>query len=335
MDKVDTERLTKMMRAVMLVPGPDGMANAEVRQVPKPLAAAGEALVRVHAAGLNRGELLQRRRMAPGAPQPNGGEFAGEVVALGEGATGTTVGQRVMGHWRGAQAEYISVDTRLLVPIPDRVDWVAAGGWLNVYATAHDALVSAGRLRAGEAVLVAGAGSGVGVAALQIARLLGATPILGTSRDAAKLAAVGRFGLTQGFVPGPGLAAELKAATGGRGVDVLVDLVGAPVFGAGLQAMAVRGRYVSVGRTGGTKAELDLELVASQRLEIIGTTFRTRSKLERIAVVQAAVRDLLPALADGRLDPAIAATFPMEDIERAHAAMAEDRHVGKLVLTIA
>jgi len=322
------------MKAVLFVPRPGGAA-VQVGEVEKPVPGAGEVLVRVRAAGLNRGELVVRQGLVSGAPQQTGIEFAGEVAALGAGASRLKAGERVMGHWRGGQAQFVAVDERLLVPVPQRLSWAQAGAWLNVFTTAHDAIVTNGQLRRGESILVNAASSGIGVAALQIARLLGAKPILASSRSRAKLEKLAAYGMDIGVEAGTGEAAAISQATGKKGVDVLIDSVGGPEAQRALESMAVLGRWVSVGRLAGNTGAIDLDLLAFKRVKLIGVTFRTRTKEERIACVQRCAEDLLPALADGRIGPVVHATFPMAEVTAAHAAMARNEHIGKLVLEIA
>jgi NADPH2:quinone reductase len=322
-----------MMRAVMFVPRPSG-AVAEVQEVPTPVPAPGEALIKVRAAGLNRGELIVRNSLKSGTPQPTGIEFAGEIAALGAGATRFKVGERVMGHWRGGQAEYVAADERLLVPVPPRLSWIEAGAWLNVFVTAHDAIVTNAGLKAGESILVNAASSGIGVAALQIAKLLRANPIIGSSRSPAKLEKLRKFGMQVGVVADSGGAAAIAEATGGKGVDVLIDSVGGNVLQQNLEAMAIRGRIISVGRLAANTGEIDLDLLALRRVKLIGVTFRTRTKEERIDCVQRCATDLWDGLADGRLQPEVYRSFRMEDVKTAHECMERDEHIGKLVIEI-
>jgi len=319
------------MKAVVFVPRAGG-AVVEVRDIPRPSPQAGEVLVRVKAAGLNRGELAVRKALVSGEPQQSGIELAGEVASLGEGARRFKPGDRVMGHWRGGQAEYAALDERLLVPIPRRLSWIEAGAWLNVFTTAHDAIVTNAGLKKGESILVNAASSGIGVAALQIARFLGGKPVIGSSRSEAKLEKLKAYGMEVGVRAGD--AGSIRDATGKKGVDVLIDSVGGGTLQANLEAMAVLGRMVSVGRLGGNTGDIDLDLLAFKRVKLIGVTFRTRSKEERIACVRRCEEDLWQALADGKLHPVVHRTFRMDDIAAAHEAMERDEHVGKLVLEI-
>ena len=178
------------------------------------------------------------------------------------------------------------------------------------------------------------ASSGIGVAALQIARLLGAKPVIGSSRSAAKLEKLRPYGLQAGVLADSGSAEAIAAATGGKGVDVLIDSVGGAALQQNLAALAVRGRMVSVGRLASNSGEIDLDLLALKRIRLIGVTFRTRSKEERIECVQRCVADLWQALADGRLQPVVHRSFRMGDVKAAHDYMERDEHIGKLVIEI-
>lgn len=323
------------MKAVVYVPGPAG-ASVEVHELPAPVPAAGEALVRVMAAGLNRGELAVRAKLLAGPPQQGGIEFAGEVAALGPGAAGVSVGDRVMGHWRAGQAEYVTADARLLVPVPPSLGWIEAAAWLNVFTTAHDAIVTNGRLRTGEAVLVNAASSGIGTAAVQVARAMGAGRVLASSRSPAKLA---RLREALGFdvavdASDPGWPDAVRAATGGRGVDLVVDSVGAPALAGNLAAAANGARIVSVGRLGGDVAPIDLDLLALKRVALVGVTFRTRTLEQRIDCVRRCREDLWPALSEGRFRILVHRSYAIDEVAVAHADMARDEHVGKLVLRI-
>ncbi len=322
------------MKAVQLVPGPNG-ADVVIADVPVPVPAQGEVLVQVHAAALNRGELVTRAKLRSGKPQANGIEFAGTITDTGPGVDPGCIGRRVMGHWRAGQAEFVAVDPRLLVPVPDRLDWVQAAAWLNVFTTAHDALVTNARLQRGESVLINAAGSGIGTAALQIARLLGAEPVLGSTRSATRRDKLGAFGMQVGIDAADAQWPQaVLQATGGRGVDVILDNVGPDALGGNLACIALKGRLVSVGRLGAEKGEIDMDLLAVKRATLIGVTFRTRTLEERAACLQRCAEDLLPALADGKIAPVLDRTFPMADIARAHEYLASDSHLGKVVLLV-
>lgn len=318
--------------AVRIVPTEAG-GRLEVHEVPRPVPGPGQVLVRVRAAGVNRGEVNQVRRATSGAPLPSGVEFAGEVAAVGASVAGWREGDRVMGHGPGGHAQHVLAAPDALMRVPAALDWVAAAAFPNVFVTAHDALVTNGALRAGEAVLVNAASSGIGTAAIQIARLLGATPVIATTRSADKLERLAGLGAEVGIDTASRSQVDaVMAATGGRGVDVVVDSIGGSVFEDNLRSMAVKGRLVNIGRMGGTEARIDLEILWLRRLKLIGVTFRTRSEQERLDCVQACARDLLPFLEAGRIALPVERTFPMAALADAHAMLEAGRHFGKLVL---
>ncbi|MBL8378136.1 MAG: zinc-binding dehydrogenase [Burkholderiales bacterium] len=322
------------MQAVQVVAGADA-GRVEVREVSTPSAGPGQVLVRVRTAGVNRGEINQVRRYKTGAPLPAGVEFAGTVAAVGPGVSAWREGDPVMGHGAGGQAEYVLANPLALMAAPRGLPWLEAAAFPNVFMTAHDALITNGQLQAGESVLVNAASSGIGLAAIQIAALCGAGAVLATTRSAAKAARLAEFGVTRAIdVSREDQVAAVRDATGGRGVDVIVDSVGGTVFEANLQSLAVLGRLVNIGRLGSSESRIDLEALWMKRLKLIGVTFRTRSEAERLAVVQACARDLLPFLAAGRIKLPIDRAFAMHDIAQAHAYMQEDRHFGKIVLVV-
>jgi len=318
----------------MFVPSPAG-GIAEVRDVPKPVVQAGQVLVRARAAGINRGELGILNGLTKGSPQPTGIEFAGEIEECASDVQGFSPGDRVMGHWRAGQAEYVAADHRVLMRIPQGISWVDAGAFINVFTTAHDAIVSNARLRSGESVLINAASSGIGMAAIQIARLIGAKPVIASSGSAAKLEQLRPLGMDVGIDTAQGNFADaVLKATSDKGVDVIIDSVGASVFSDNMRCMALKGRLVGIGRMGGKMSQIDLDLLALRRLSLIGVTFRTRTDDERAACVQAAARDLLPAFADGRIRPLIDRVLPMSAVREAHARMQSNQHIGKIVLEI-
>jgi NADPH2:quinone reductase len=322
------------MKAVVFVPGPAG-GIAEIRDVPKPAIQSGQVLVRVRAAGLNRGELGVLGGLTKGTPQQTGIEFAGEIEECAADVRGFSPGDRVMGHWRAGQAEYVAADHRVLMRVPAGVRWADAGAFVNVFTTAHDAIVSNGLLQAGESILINAASSGIGMAAIQIARLKGAKPVIASSGSGGKLAQLAPLGVDIGIdTANGGLADAVLRATDGKGVDLIIDSVGASVFSEHMRCMALGARLVGVGRLGGKTCQIDLDLLALRRLKLIGVTFRTRSDDERAACVQAAARDLLPAFAAGRIRPLIDQIYPMSAVREAHARMLSNQHIGKIVLEI-
>lgn len=329
------------MKAVLIHASADG-GTLEYCDVPEPTPQPGELLIRVRATGLNRADLAQRRGAYPrpetGSPSAfniAGLEAAGEVVGLGAGVTGFAVGDRVMAMCAGGYAEYTTFDHRLAMRVPERLSWEEAAAVPVAYMTEHDALITNGSLRAGESVLIHAASSGVGIAAIHIAKLWDATPVMGTSGVDEKLAALAGQGLDRGInYRTENFADAVLAATNGAGVDVVIDHVGGSHFHDNLRCMALRGRLVSVGRLGGSMGELNLDFMAVRRLHLIGVTFRTRTMEERIAVTQRCAADLLPALGDGRIRPLIHRAFPLAEAAAAQDDMASNAHIGKMVLTV-
>lgn len=302
-------------------------------QVPLPSPAPAQVLVRVRAAGVNRGELIGRaalRRDNPQArPAPSGNEFAGDIVALGEGVQDWTVGARVMGRGAGGHADYIVVPTRALWGMPDALTYPAAAALPNVVVTAHDALVTNAALTA---VITAGS-SGVGTVAIQIARLRGATPVIATTRSPGKAAALRALGASDVIdTTAPTWPAAVRALHE-QGVDVVMDQVGGRLFPGLLQVMALRGRYVSVGRNDGPVAEIDLDLLARNRLRLIGVTFRTRTADEALQCSERCAADLAGAIDHGTLRPVLDRVFPLADLPAAHTYMVSNSQIGKIVLS--
>jgi NADPH:quinone reductase len=326
------------MKAILVVPGPEG-ALYEHREVQAPALKPGEVLVRVHATGTNRGELLARPLIRSSNPKLlptiGGIEFAGEIVALAPGVAAWKAGDRVMGRASGSYAELVAVNQRALMRIPDTLIYPEAAAIPNVFVTAHDAIVTAAQLHPGESAMITAGSSGVGTAALQIARYLGAQPLFATTRSAAKGDALRGLGATHVVdVAKADWVGSVKAATHGGGVDVIIDNVGGPMLRDNLRALAVRGRLVSVGRNAGNVGECNLDELAFKRASFIGVTFRTRSTEEALACSERFASDLLGAITRGALKPVLDRIFPFDRIADAHAYMLSDAQIGKIVLTI-
>jgi NADPH2:quinone reductase len=220
------------------------------------------------------------------------------------------------------------------MPVPANLGWAEAAAFPNVFVTAHDAIVSAGGFKAGEAVLINAAGSGIGIASVQIARVLGARAVIGTSRNRGKLERIKPLGLTHAVVTQEEpLAPAIKAATDGRGVDLVIDTVGGSALAENLAVMAMNGRLVNIGRMGGRTAELDLDRLSFFGLRLIGVSFRARSREQTLDCIQACARDLLPHLVSGAIKVPIEKAFRLEDAAAAHDFAEQDAHVGKIVLT--
>jgi NADPH2:quinone reductase len=325
------------MRAVIIgKPGGPEVLSIEERPVPQP--GPGEIRVRVHASALNRADLLQRRGnypAPPGAPADIPGlEYAGEVDAVGEGAGLWAVGNRVMGIvGGGGHAEYVVVHEREGIRIPQNLSWEEAAAIPEVFLTAYDALFRQLDLTMGERLLILAVGSGVGTAALQLASAAGAT-VIGTSRTAAKLKQAMEMGLEVGVdTSKEDLAEAVNQATYGSGVHAVLDLVGGKLLEASLRVVALRGRVVVVGTTGGTKVEVDLGLLLRRRIHLFGTVLRSRPLEEKIALAREFSNAVLPLISSGRIRPVIDSVFPMDAIRTAHERMEENASFGKIVLT--
>ncbi|HEU4829534.1 MAG TPA: NAD(P)H-quinone oxidoreductase [Gemmatimonadales bacterium] len=319
------------MRAVV-VSRPGGPEVLEVAERPRPAVAQEGILVRVRAAGLNRADLLQRRGRYPapaGWPADIPGlEYAGEVESVGAGVSRWKPGDRVMGIvGGGACAELVAVHQDEVLAIPASFDFSEAAAIPESFLTAYDALVAHGRLIPGARVLVHAIGSGLGTAAVQVARALDAT-VIGTSRTPSKLEAARSLGLDQGIDSSSGFfAAEVREP-----VDIILDVIGAPAWSENLKVLASRGRLVLLGFLGASRGELDLEPVLRKRMEIIGSLMRPRDLGERSELVARAGRELMPLFESGELRPVVARRFPMERVREAHREMEGNDVFGKIVL---
>ncbi|MBX3202141.1 MAG: NAD(P)H-quinone oxidoreductase [Labilithrix sp.] len=333
------------MRAIVI--GEAG--SLELREVPTPEPGPGQARVRVRACGVNRADLLQRRGLypaPPGAPRDIPGlEIAGEVDAVGTGATDVRVGDRVYGVVSGgAYAEAVVVHARTLAPIPSvsgaPLGFVEAAAIPEAFLTAYDAMVVQAGLAAGEVVLIHAAGSGVGTAAAQIARAIGARAI-GTARSKDKLERAAALGLEAGIVAhtradgsSVTFADRVRELSEGRGADVVLDLVGGAYVPESLAALADRGRLVLVGLMAGARADVDLGLVLRRRLRIFGTVLRSRPLEEKILAGQLLARNLGPLVARGALAPVVERVLPLAAAAEAHDLMASNASFGKIVLSV-
>jgi putative PIG3 family NAD(P)H quinone oxidoreductase len=327
------------MRAIVIA-GKGGAEVLDVRDVPSPEPRGEQIRVFVRACGLNRADLLQARGMypaPPGAPADIPGlEYAGEVDALGPDVTGPLkVGDRVFGIvGGGGQAECVLTHERMAVPIPPDLDFVHAAAIPEAFLTAHDALRTQGSLEPGGRVLIHAVGSGVGTAAVQVARAMGCT-VLGTSRTAAKLVRARELGLDHGIDTSVAdFATVVRSQTGGLGVDVAIDFLGGSALAENLAALANRGRLVLVGLLGGHLAQLDLNLMLRKRLTIVGTTLRARPLEEKIAATRRFADQVVPWLARGLVRPVVDSVYAFEAVREAQARMESNGVFGKVILRL-
>lgn len=320
--------------------------NLEIRETENPPPPQNsQVLIRVRAAGVNRADILQRRGFYPAPPSAPeripGLEFAGEVADAGANVADFRVGERVFGIAAGgAQAELTLAEASLLTKIPENLSFVEAAAVPEAFVTAADAVFAQGNLQSGETLLIHAVGSGVGLAALQLA---GAKNIftIGTSRASDKLKRCEEFGLGYGILTNADsitdnprrFAETVKSKTGEKGVDVILDLVGASYFAANLESLAVKGRLILVGLTGGATArEFNLGTALTKRLKIIGTVLRSRSIEEKAEATRVFAAEVVPLLASGKIKPNVDCCFKAEDAGKAHEYLESNQSFGKAVL---
>lgn len=324
-----------MKAAISRDEGPDAV---RIEDVPAPTPGPDEILIDVKATALNRADLLQTMGLypaPPGAPALIPGlEYAGTVAAVGARVRRWKTGDRVMGLVPGGSwAEQLCVHEREALPIPSKLSFTDAAAIPEAFFTAYDALVLQGGMTREHQVLIHAAASGVGTAAIQLCRWLGARSI-GTVRSASKLERARALGLNEGLVVGKdGFAGAVKELTGGRGCDLALELVGGDYFPETLEALTPRGTSVLVGLVAGTSAEVALRTILTKRLKIVGTTMRSRPLEEKIALAQHFEQRVLPALERGELNPVIDAVLPMSQLQAALQRLANNDSFGKLVLT--
>jgi len=307
----------------------------ELREAPVPEPAARQLLVRMRAAGLNRGEFIVGHGLhgAAGTWKAIGGEGAGDVVAVGAEVQAFKPGDRVMGRCAGAFSQYALMEADEAMAVPAALSWEEAAGMTLTFLVSYDMLVLQGRLRAGEWLLINGVSSGVGVAALQLGKALGAR-VIGTSGAQAKLDSLQPLGLDIGLCTrAPDFAAAVMQATAQHGADLIVNAVGGSVFAENLRALAFEGRLATVGYVDGVlHADIDLETLHARRLTVFGVSNKLRSKAQRAAAVPRFVADVLPHLAAGRIRTLIDHVFEFDQLEQAKSRMEAAGHVGKIIL---
>jgi putative PIG3 family NAD(P)H quinone oxidoreductase len=300
----------------------------------------GELLIEVAAAGLNRADTLQRRGFYPAPPgvpaNVPGLEFAGTVAQLGPEVSGFAVGDRVMGIvGGGGMASHLLVHAREAIRVPEGMSLTDAAAIPEVFLTAYDALFAQAGLQMGQSVLLHSVGSGVGTAALQLARAISARA-LGTSRTQDKLERCRELGLAAAdaiLVSDKRFAAQVLERTGGRGVDVILDTVGAAYLAENVNVLSSRGTLIVIGLMGGASAELALGALLQKRLRLLGSVLRSRPLEEKAALAQAFTREVLPLLERGAVKPVLDCVLPMADIREAHRRIEQNDSFGKIVLS--
>ncbi|HUC48383.1 MAG TPA: zinc-binding dehydrogenase [Xanthobacteraceae bacterium] len=317
-----------------------GEGGVEIRDLSKPEPKPNEVLIRVRASSLNRADLLVASGHQHGSVGGTGAriglECSGEVEAVGSEVKDIKPGDRVMASAPGGFAEYAVTDAGRVHRIPgNNMTYEQAACLPVALQTMHNAVVTAGRLKRGETMLMQGASAGVGLMGMQIAKLMGAARVMGTSTNAARRARLAEYGCDVAIdTTDPAWPEQVKRATDGKGVDLIVDLVSAGVANGNLAAAAILGRIVNVGRLGGMKGEFDFDQHALKRIDYIGVTFRTRSAEEVREINRLMRADLWSAIEAGKLALPIYKTYKLDDIVEALAVMRANQHFGKIVITV-
>jgi NADPH2:quinone reductase len=316
-----------------------GANGAEITNVAKPAPKGTQVLVRVRACGLNRADLGMTKGhahgSAGGAGTVLGMEWAGEIAEVGSEAKGVRIGDKVMGSGAAAFAEYTLADHGRMFRTPSNMNFEDAATLPVALATMHNAVVTNGALQVGQSVLIQGASSGVGLMAMQIAKLKGAKLVIGSSTDPTRRGRLKEFGADLAVDSSdPGWVDAVLQATGGEGVDLIVDQVSGKVASQNLAATKIKGRIVNVGRLGGTRAEFNFDLHAARRINYIGVTFRTRTIEEIREIFEEVRKDIWPAVESRKLQLPIDKVFAFDDIGRAFEHMEANKHLGKIVVTL-
>lgn len=324
------------MKAVVIA-GKGDSSVLVIDQVALPSAGPADLLVRVKATALNRADILQRKGMYP-APRGTrqdipGLEFSGIVDSVGSRAGTFAEGDRVMGLLPGeAYAEFVAVPAATVLRIPEKLTFEEAAAIPEAFLTAHDALSFQLKLKIGEGILIHAVGSGVGTAAVQLTAAIGAITF-GTSTSDLKLAKAKGLGLKYGInSKNLDFSDQIEGATRGRGVEAILDLVGASNWESNLKCLATLGRMLLVGLVGGNRVEADLRIILQKRLHIMGTVLRSRNLEEKTKLVTSFRDECLPLFEQGRLRPVIDSLFPIEEVAKAHEYMEQNKNFGKIVL---
>ena len=325
------------MKAIQVEnPGPDyGLKLVEIE---KPRPRAGEILVKVAAAGLNRADLLQAKGMyppPPGAPPTLGLEVSGEIAELGAGVTNWRIGDKVCALLGGGgYAEYAAVSEHCVLPLPNGIELVEAAALPEVHFTVWTNLIDTARLKPGESVLIHGGSSGIGTAAIQLCTARGQT-VFATAGSVEKCAACEALGAARAInYRSEDFVAAVRTLTGGRGVDVILDMVGGAYIERNFHAAAMWGRIVNIAYQSGASATVNFAPMLTKRLTLAATTLRSRSNDEKGAIRDALLREVWPLIEAGKIKPVVDRVFPLADAQAAHARMAKTEHIGKILLTV-
>ncbi len=323
---------------VIEIAAPGGPEQLRLAQRPLPQPGEGEVLVRVHAAGVNRPDVMQRQGRyppPPGASDLPGMEIAGEIVALGTNVTNVAVGDQVLSLLPGGgYAEYAVAAAPLCLPIPHGLSMIEAGAIAETYMTVWTNLFERGRCKAGDTVLIHGGSSGIGTTAIQLATVLGAR-VYATAGSAEKARACEQLGAVRGIdYRQEDFVEVMKAETKGAGVDVTLDMVAGSYVQRNLEIAAIEGRVVTIALQGGTRAEINMGGVLTKRLTLTGSTLRTRTVAQKAAIADALRERVWPLLAAKKVRPIIFKTFPLAAASDAHRLMESSNHIGKIVLTM-
>lgn len=324
--------------AAVEIASPGGPEQLKLTRRPVPVPREGEVLIKVAAAGVNRPDVMQRQGKyppPPGASDIPGLEIAGEVVELGPGVTELKRGDRVTALISGGgYAAYAAAPAALCLPVPEGLSLIEAAALPETFFTVWDNLFERGGLKSGESVLIHGGTSGIGTTAIQLAAVSGAR-VFATAGSPEKARICERLGAVRGIdYKTEDFVDVIRQATQGRGVDVVLDMVGASYLMRNLEVLAVEGRLVLISHMSGARAEINLTTVMTKRLKIMGSTLRARSVALKAVVAQAVRQHAWPLIASGRVRPLIHATFPLAQASAAHRLMESSEHVGKIVLTV-
>jgi putative PIG3 family NAD(P)H quinone oxidoreductase len=338
LDSLENSMSVPAEMTVVEIAAPGGPEQLKPKQRPVPKPGDGEVLVRVAAAGVNRPDVMQRQGRYPppaGASDLPGLEIAGEIAALGTQVSGLSIGDKVTALLPGGgYAQYAVAAAPLCLPVPDGVSMVEAAAIPETFFTVWTNLFDRGRCKAGDVVLIHGGTSGIGTTAIQLAAAWGAR-VFATAGSDDKVQACLKLGAVRGInYRTQDFVEVMRAETGGKGVDITLDMVAGTYVARNLEIAALEGRVVTISLLGGARAEINMGTILTKRLTLTGSTLRSRTVAQKAEVADAVRKNVWPLLASGRVRPVIHATFPLAEASEAHRLMETSNHIGKIVLTI-